>query len=326
MPESDDTADAVEAFGRVFASIPAMLGYHPTNAMVALFRLADARQFSIAAMDIDPDHDAPDVARFMARVGAQGRVNITLFVIAPGEVTDPPHEPIVDMVHLECFTRGHDLIAAAWAGAIQQGQPWASYRTGLHGVLPDPRTTPLAALLAAQGQHAYRSRVDLAATLAPDPVDQLDRRRAAIAATARTPRSVEDSLALIETTTAAFLDDSTNLYDAVVVQLVHTFADIALQRTFLLGLDSATASRTNPFWVRLVQALPDAARSFPATVLSLGNYLAGHGVIASIAAQIAVNADPGNGFATAVDTGVRYGASAGEIHFMLSRAYGRPRT
>lgn len=144
------------------------------------------------------------------------------------------------------------------------------------------------------------SREQLAATLAADPDDQLERRAAMLdalmhstAAPASRPtaqvgyRMVRDAIVA-----AADHRSLPDLSDEQIVNLVEALSDPEVRDQCLMAADSDHADAAERLWTMLTRATPAPERAQPAVLLAVHAYLRGDGVLAAIALGIARDADP----------------------------------
>lgn len=205
---------------------------------------------------------------------------------------------------------GHQVAHAAWLPAITPGKAWRCYHDpGCDGVLPDPRSTVLAAIAAIEGRVTYASRDELVDTLRPDPDVDLERRAELIRVLTLMGNSPDPTVgrglvdAALDRARAGQLPCSDReLGDLAMSLSIPAVRDASLRHC--LGPTSRAAQQ---LWTTLARAVPAPYRAEPAVLLALTAYLAGDGPLACIAADIARTAAPGHTFAALLLTAIRSG-------------------
>jgi hypothetical protein len=199
----------------------------------------------------------------------------------------------------------------------------------------------VAAELIMAGATISESRELLADTLAADPDDQLERRAAMLDTILRSPtaaaltgdagfRLVQDAIAA-----AAAVPTLPQLSDTQVVHLACALADPAVRDQCLAtalpstphnpGSPAAshpadTADAAERLWTALTRAVPGPHRAQPAFLLSMHAYLGGRGVLAAIALDIALDANPQHPGAPLLQLALQQGITPAQLRHVLQDA------
>ncbi|MFL6125006.1 DUF4192 family protein, partial [Actinophytocola sp.] len=186
----------------------------------------------------------------------------------------------------------------------------------------------LAVARVAAGEVTYTSRDDLAAQLA-DPSADLDRRAALLRELP--PMSTADAAGLVgeairqisETGATGSMFD-----DEMVVRLAHALtqqvvrdASLAFVLTDPAVADPAAAEQ---LWFVLTRATPRPEATHPATLLALSAALRGDGVLANIALDTALAADPTNRLASLLRAVLAHGIHPDKLRQRLAESLTGP--
>jgi hypothetical protein len=337
--------------GDFVAAVPTLLGFHPADSIVVLTLVQDGPRSRIGQLlraDLPVPRDARSVARQLSQACSDNGAR-HVFVLIVGGGPDPlPRRPFVDMMRAAFEEHGVGVERAVWAQSAKAGEKWCSYDDpGSSGAVPDPDTVPLAAALTVAGLVKYATREALAATLAPDPPDVMERRTVLLDArlgaefsAARSgtcdPDAFDRDWALME---AAIDDFSPSTPDegvrrrdpvwdderivALAIALIHS--DIRGECLRIALSDRAPAAVR--LWTRLTRSTPAPERAEPAVLLAIGAYLSGDGPLAQIALDVAMEAHPTHALATLLRAAIGSAIAPAELREIITRAGERsPRT
>jgi uncharacterized protein DUF4192 len=293
--------------GGLIASLPALIGFHPTGSVLVIgFTSTTTRLTAECVLRVDipaPGERAAICEQLSTALIKQEIDLVAVVVIAEPAVPGGPvpHREVADLL-LDAFHQAHVEVAEAlWAARIEAGVPWRCYvdpaRTGL---VSDPPTVPVTAAAVLAGQPIYASRADLADRLAADPAPVLARRARQLAAlpsvqpdqaVALLDRAIDQTNA---SSAQAVLDEDT------VVGLAHALTHPAVREAGLRCALSDRAGAAVAVWTVLTRRAPRAVVAHPASLLATGVYLLGDGVLANLALDIALAADPNHPLAGVV--------------------------
>ncbi len=222
---------------------------------------------------------------------------------------------------------GIPVIHQLWTPDTGGGRRWLCYdETDCGGVVRDPATTELASAIGQAGLPVYDRREDIVATLAPASPDVLIRRSDCLD---RSSADTEPSggsdppdtrLTVIRTAVEAAVDADPTLTDTDVTTLVaaisdHRVRDVCLDFDALPGM--AAAER---LWRALARATPCPERAEPACLLAFSAYARGDGVLAGIALEQALTADPGHRLSALLRSALTVGLPPAAIRVAGRRA------
>lgn len=335
--------------GDLVAAIPHLLGFHPTDSLV-LITLVDAEDPHIGAVlriDLPPERHRAPVAAHLAELAKSHGAERVIAVVVGGSGSPPdalPHRRLVAEL-ARSFTRAEVPIGhAVWVSEIERDLRWWCYdHRGCAGQVPDPDTSALGVGMLVRGAVKYASREALAATLAPDPPNLLERRETLIdarAGGALPDKSVVDkAVALFAVESPA---DPIDKYDDIVLDMYHVHAPPAadlppLDEAVLVELAVALydsdvrgycqllaltpkALAAERLWTYLIRALPTPDRAEPACFLAVSAYLRGNGSLARVALDTALHACPGHTLAGLLTAALDGAMTPRELRTILAQA------
>jgi hypothetical protein len=336
--------------GELIAAIPGLLRFTPADsAVITMFTGSTLR--GTIRIDLAPltDHEttATTVEQLRKFMTAQSISSAVTVVVGGTDDTSPdqtthdsasgPQGDGVPALPQHAFVAEFQRITGSlgvgehtvWVDRIEQGRTWRCY-TDPHctGTVPDPRTSPLAVARVAAGEITYASREDLAAQLTDPPAD-LDRRAVLLRQSPHV--STADAIALVHDTIRQISDtDATSprspmADDDTVVRLAHALTDHAVRDASmaLVLTDSAAAER---LWFALTRATPRPEATHPATLLAISAALRGDGVLANVALDTALAADPNNRMANLLGAVLAQGVSPDKLRHLLAESITDQRT
>src|SRR5690606_7542920 len=139
---------------------------------------------------LPPEDEYEAIGRYLGSgpLRHQGTEAVLLNVVGFGADRPPPESAggsevpqreLVGVVREVLEQAGIVVLHAAWAPEIASGAPWRCYDDeACGGEISDPKSSPLAAALAAVGAVTFDSREELQQLVAADPPDVLARRTA----------------------------------------------------------------------------------------------------------------------------------------------------
>ncbi|GAA4614232.1 DUF4192 domain-containing protein [Saccharopolyspora hordei] len=329
----------------VLAAVPHMLGFHPTDSLVVLtlHDVASTPKFGVTLRtDLPCSMKLCGFGeRLLSGPLSRQRVEGVVLVVvgtephaeacddncagacrrpllngpdADGAGTGPPHADLIDVLRDSFERAGIVLVHALWAPEIQAAAPWQCYsEPECSGEIPDPKSSPVAAALAATGAVTFGSRDELRALVAPESPEAVARWSAKLDVLAeermdtddphRVARDVQLVLAAVQRAangSALTEDDQLRVLLAVSDTRVR---DIALSTA--LG---ETAGAAEELWLTLVRRAPAAELPEVAALLAFSAYVRGEGALCNAALERIEQTQPDHHLGTllrqAVDTGL----------------------
>lgn len=330
--------------GDFVAAVPTLLGFHPIDSIVVLTLVQDGPRCRIGQLlrsDLPAPRDARPLARQLSQACANNGARHVFLLITGGGPDPLPRRPFIDMVRAAFEEEGVGVERAVWAQSAKAGEKWWSYDDpGCSGEIPDPDTVPLAAALTVAGLVKYPTREALAATLAPDPPDVMERRTVLLDArldvefsAARSgtcdPGAFTRDWALMEAAlddfTPSTLDQEERRHEPVwdderIVALAVALAHSDIRSECLRIALSDRAPAAVRLWTRLTRSTPAPERAEPAVLLAIGAYLDGDGPLAQIALDVAMEAHPTHALAILLRAAIGHAIAPTELREILTRA------
>lgn len=335
---------AITGFGELIAVLPLLLGYRPVNSLVLVTFTGSTQTLAEIIRDGLP---APDdvpvlVAQIRDTLVANGAVAVSPVVLGgglPSRFGPLPQWSLIHALTIELRAAGITVRHPVWAASTDQAAPWRCYRVCRCGsAVPALNTSSVAAELIMAGATISDSRELLAATLAADPNDQLERRAAMLDNLLHSPTATEltsdAGLRLIHDAIAAAASIPTlpHLSDTQVVHLACALTDPAVRDQCLAAALPTTPdtpgspAASNPadaaerLWTALTRAVPGPHRAHPAFLLSMHAYLGGRSVLAAIALDITLDADPQHPGAPLLQSALQQGITPAQLRHVLQAA------
>jgi hypothetical protein len=322
----------IASHGDLIATIPTLLGFVPTDSAVII----GTRHSEVAAVARIDLADADALAEHLHRhrlLDPAHTAEIVIVADHPGNepldsstVLQMPYESQVTVLTSALTAAGYHVSHAAWTPTITAGQSWRCYHQPLcGGVLPDPQTTVVATAAVISGRVTYPSRAALAQTLRPDPDPVLDRRAALITTlTGRTMDRHSDraaGLRLVDAAVARAQAGHLPATDTEIAELAAALTNPLVRDASLRHGVGATSRAAQRLWITLVRATQAPYRAEPAVLLAVTAYLDGDGPLASIAAQLALDARPGHSLAEVILVAVRAGLPPEQLRTTISELF-----
>ncbi|MEU7524674.1 DUF4192 domain-containing protein [Saccharothrix sp. NPDC042600] len=325
-PRIDQAPQELSDPGSLIASIPAIMGYHPTDGVV-LFALYEGAML----LTTHYHHNDPTNRAFATTIAESGKSFSGAAMVACiiGDTDGPPRHDLLAAHLTAAFARNNQELDVFGVPDISTGQRWFQYANpGRGGALPDPDGTPLP-LVAARNQVVYPDSGSLLAMLEPDPDDALARRSALLDSIAgrmaRHPdeEQPEQLFCLVQREVQRAAHRHEPLTDQKTADLAYALSNLDVRDrclTFALGEHAAAAER---LWTDLVKTCPAPERAEPAVLLALFAFLRGNVLLAVLAQRHAENTVPGHRMATLIGMALDSGAPSSMIRTLAERAQQR---
>lgn len=303
---------------QMVAAVPFLLGFHPSESVVAVGLASGAARLCLT-MRVDlpiPEHSgqlAETVAAHLSHAEAGG-VFLVLFTEEEGQ---PPREDVVAAIEAAVSERGIEIRDALWV----RGGRWCSYRCQLPACCPpegtavDPgEVSELAAASAWMGDVVHGSREDLERSLKPvglfarakldQTFEHVSRQLIGELSERGWDAVAADSRDLLRKAVQARAEASVELPAAEVARLALGLADVTVRDEALAWVGTDLEHAAEALWVELVRKATPPYDAAPATLLAVHAYLRGNGAYARIALDRALAGDPDYSFARLLSEGL----------------------
>ncbi|WP_089243050.1 DUF4192 domain-containing protein [Rhodococcoides kyotonense] len=330
-----------DALGELIAALPAMLGFVPQRSLVVMCLDTDPRGTFTAGTvmrhDLDipvrhavdggflyavPDRMMDVIGRFAAQCHHEDVHDAIAFVVddravpETGLLCDTRFQVLGQCLMDEFAERGTDILRVLFTPEIAAGSEWASL-DGYDdwGTIPDPRTSPLTLAYALEGRSVLPSRAAFAEVLRPVD-DDVSRRVSALMPQARAEQPESDAPQL--TQILQFIQSAGSVSPDAPLAVNPTPDEaarigIALNRVMVRDSVLAlvltdVAYVAEMLWSELARVLPAPERATAATLLAFSAYARGDGATATVALDIALEADAEYSLATLLERSLAAGA------------------
>ena len=303
----------------VLAAVPHLLGFHPINSVVVV-TVHGSR--GTARIDVALRTDLPDPGDHhrLAEHLVSGPIRnndadaVMVFVVgcadadsastladdcgdatpSPPETSivdpdSPPHADVVDALHDVLGSAGVTVLHALWTAEIRAGQPWLCYGDReCRGAVSDPKSSSVAAALAAAGSVTFDSRAELQALVAPESEEALTRRAAKLDVLSEETGRGHDATANgrndLETVLAAVgrVAEGAALTEDDVIRVLLALSDNRVRDLALSTALGESAAAAEQLWLCLVRKAPPPELADVAALLAVSAYLRGDGALASV--------------------------------------------
>jgi len=317
----------LDDMGELLAGIPSMIGFPPQDSLVLItFHIGERVQLGATMrMDLPDEEHAPDLVAQLCLTAVANDAEVAVPVVVGGSA-DPPELPyrwLMDLVAQELDDVEIPIVHAIWVPAIEFGETWWCYvDEECTGQVRDPQSSALAALHTYAGLVRYASRAEMASHLAPDREDrvaqvaQLLAEHAAKWADATPAAKWAEVSAAVDATTAAVPD----LAEEQVARLAEALCDPMVRDNCLPLPLTNRADAAERLWTALIRAVPAPERASPAILLAIHAYLRGEGVLANMAVEVALDADPGHDLALLVREALDRGLPPTVLRTMIEQS------
>ena len=303
-----------------------MIGFPPTNSLV-LFTFSRDPMLTMATT-LKADLPAPEplalMAEHLATAAEHNEVVAVIAVVVGGTLEE--HRPLVDTLRNALEDRGIELVHTSWVSRVLDGERWQCYLDPqCTDELPDPQASTWAAARAVAGNPMYRDREEMAAQLAPDSPESLARREELLDAHLRHPRHpyTEDDLTtdldlMTQMLTVAEMSpELPSLNDRQIVRLARALSHSEVRDECMAAALSPTPEAAERLWLVLIRALPAPERAEPATLLAMSAYLRRAGVLAALAIETALDANPAHDMALMLHAALTHPVPPDRLREML---------
>lgn len=308
------------------AGIPYIIGFPPTNSLVLFTfrRCPDLVLSTTVRVDLPKPEHVSLVAAEVSNAVARNEVAAAIAVVVGDSGAE--HRELIDMLRKALDAKGILLSHASWVSEVAHGEQWQCYQDPLcTDVVPDPQSSALAAATAVAGDTTYPNRDAMAAQLASDPEEALERRKNLLALYRPTPvrpytdEDARDDLTLLGQALDKTLStyDLPHLTDHQLVRLALALTQKPVKDECMAIVFSEEAKFAERLWTVLVRALPMPERAEPAFLLAISAYLRGSGVLAGLALKIVMESDPLHGMAVLLDFALQKGVSPNNLRTLL---------
>ncbi|RSM70682.1 DUF4192 domain-containing protein [Kibdelosporangium aridum] len=314
MPTQHRPRIAIRDTGELIAAVPYLLGFRPTESVViCVYAGATRAQLRLC---LRTDIPTPDLYYTLAEqlkdpVLRANSCGVSVIIVCDGEVRPPdslPHKKLVDAIGTVFASSGVLLHHAFWVPAIEKNLTWWCY-TDLecNGLVPDPTSCTLAATAAAMGAVTYDSKEDLRATLEPADRSPLAQRTERIEAALNLNQDEAHARQLLEDLIKEAREGTWTLSEERLVDLAVALSNVRVRDGCLRPEVTSIGHPIEQVWTELVRALPTPYRAEPACLLALTAFLRGDGVLAGVAIDVALQANPEHTFANLMRTSMDFG-------------------
>lgn len=303
--------------GALLASLPALLGFHPERSLLLLCLEGEraATVGLVARVDLPNPGDRAGcdaVVQQLSVLCARRGVPAAVAVVVENSAAPESRRRLVSALRSACEEVGTDLISSHHVCRTAPGVVWSSYGSTRTGLLPDPRSSPVAAEHVLRGRVIHGSRAEVAALLTPDGSARTAEVGLALAAElarvaeGRSTDPAGTAVHLFERVLAAVAradERPDELLEAVeVAALGAALCDLTVRDMCFALAAGEYAAAAERLWMVLARALPAPGLAEPAVLLAQSAYGRGEGPIAGVALRVALHADPGHRMAALLDS------------------------
>lgn len=288
QPMTQSTTMTARTPEDVLAVVPVVLGFEPHDSLVMLTFGADPPFH--ARVDLpDRREEVPDlVGSLLAPARHHGARRV--FLIGYGAA---------DSLAERCVREGWRTFERAGISVIDglrtDGRRWFAVpgRAGVpaHGVPYDLATHPFAVQAVYEGRVVHGSRVELRATIAPDPA-RVGPVVAALAELTGDPPPILAEGAWARELVVRCTETGSPPDDREVARLLRGILEIRVRDAAWSSLRRECAREHVSFWVDVVRRAPEALAAAPAALLAFAAWQSGQGALAWCAVDRSTDADP----------------------------------
>ncbi|WP_019853516.1 DUF4192 domain-containing protein [Actinopolyspora mortivallis] len=317
------------------AAIPHLIGFYPSESVVVT-TLHDTEETTRVGMTARIDlpstrrssevatalvrgpvvRDAPTAAVVTVVGGASPQEHIPPVPTSPegGDGRGLPRRELVEAFGAALEEEGIRLVQALWTPEVRAGGVWYRYTDGRGGTVPDPGSSPVAALLAVSGAVTFPNREELAASIAPESQETLARwsaRLNLLQDEADPHRGLADMcVADVEAVFAAIrrTEHGEPLTEEDLLRVLVALSDYRVRDLAMGTALTSRARAAEQLWFTLVRKAPEPEVADVAVLLAFSAYLRGDGALANVALERAERTRPahrlGELLRRALDAGV----------------------
>ncbi|MCA4727222.1 DUF4192 domain-containing protein [Mycolicibacterium fortuitum] len=309
----------VHVLGNIVRNIVAVLGFVPAESLILVLVRGGALD-SVMRMDLRDaatDGAAVRLAQLVDRQAADGVVVVVVSEKAAACTAGAERvRAMVGDVESELERRGYPLYDAVMVDRVEAGGHWSCIDdNAIAGVLEDPASSELAAAVVAAGQRMFDSRAELEEFVAVDV-----ERVAAVVPLLGEVRPVEDVATSVRAAVDAMrlMADGEDLTDAALAEVGASLVDVRVRDALLhVGGSEATAAAEH-LWTALARVLPGPFRAEALTLLAFSAFRRGSGVVAAVALEAALSANPGHRLAGALDAALQSGMRPEQLSVLVA--------
>lgn len=331
---SCDLSITLSELDELVSAIPHLLGFYPTDSLVAV-SLGNGGTKSVHAtlrVDLPSASEREEIVAQMTRMLLANESTGVVLVVVGGCADEnalvPPHCDLIDECSVQLARAEIPVFRRLWASSTAAGSTWQCYDDAeCTGAVPKSDDSPIALARVATGSLLYRSREDLAATLSPDDESLLARRADLLAAANERDQADETGTAASRRRLHLVEDAINNAADGVfpqtdndIVALVVALSDHTVRDACVAFDSPAKRVAAEHLWTALVRNAPAPERAEPACLLAFASYQRGDGVLAGIAVEQAIEADPSHRLSELVRTALWLGFAPDQLRAAATRA------
>lgn len=286
----------------LIVTLPYLIGFRPENSVVVV--PTSSRETGRSGESVGPmarfdlDWLEPDRIPVIADSIARTRVghapsSLVIVVVGGGSDSDElPRRDEIGALSRALADRGVPVADILYAASIAEGAAWRGYHDSARaGVLPDPKTTAIAAHVASLGLITYDSREDLRARLDPAPDDE--RRRLTRLVSEQTtrfmadigqnpPAAIRSALDLVDDAITGALRGIVPSTDEHRAALIAAVGVPAIRDACMAPRPMEDALRVEDLWISLFRRVDGPLGDDLLTLIAASAYLRGDGTFASI--------------------------------------------
>lgn len=302
----------LSAAGDILAAIPHLLGFYPSESIVLLVTEPGdtTRLTSLVRADLG---DMPaQLSALVTHAARQGR-NVIIAVVAHDDLRHGPlpRGGLVTRVSAALHLAGVQVHGTLWAPSIGAGRLWACYCCDETGTQPDPAASQLAVVGALSGRVTHTDRESMGALLSADDPRRLEARTVLIERAIARPMDGRRAFQLVHDALIGDAPRSDDQIAATAAALLDPRArDAAL--TFSINHTERLAV-VQDRWLHLARTIPAPYRAEAAIAAAITAHLRGDGVLANLAAQAALDANPDHSLARLIAAALHAGITPDEL-------------
>ena len=306
-----------------------MIGFPPVDSLVLLTGPSIHRLQLGTTLRVDlpePEHGPNLVGQLCLAASANDVVAVVPVVIGGG-TADPPDLPyrwLIELLARELADVGVVVLHPVWVRAVGHDETWWCYENvECTGQVRDPRAAVVRAAYTAAGFVTYASREEMAAHLAPDPEDEVAHRAQLLAerATVTGPNPLEQWQAVRAAIEAAGTwTELPDLDDDQIVNLAEALCEPLVRDNCLAALLTDLSEPADRLWTLLTRAIPAPERAEPACLLAMNAFLRGEGVLANVALEAALEADPDHEMAALIHKAIETCMPPNDFRDLLAKS------
>lgn len=295
-----DEPYVVRSMTDVLGTVPYLLGYHPSNSVVALYLSADKRVQVVACADLAMP--ITDTVNEFCAVAARERSEVMVIAGYGPRSAARTVDDVASVLALH--------VQAVFPVLVTDGKYFCARTdcecTAAAGVAFDPRATRAAAQFTVQGLVALPSRDDLIALVEPDPVAQSAIETAITTLAGNLDAGRPPLASLLE-----IAERGDRLTDEQVAHLATLLTSRDERDAAWLATSDKVWQRD--LWLDVTRRVPSSLAAAPASLAAWSTWMRGEDHLALAAAQRALTANPCDTMAKLIAVSIKSGVSARTI-------------